>query len=108
MAWKRANQKGFWEPNDGRTPTPGDAFVILYKDPALGWCTGHIGFVLQVSRNGKSINTVEGNCGNRVKIGKRSLSDPNIRGCINFFDDHPEFTRGSLRGAKNLGALGTR
>jgi hypothetical protein len=108
VAWKRAVERGLWEPNDGRTPTPGDAFVILHKDPTLGWCTGHIGFVLQVARNGRSINTVEGNCGNRVKIGRRSLGDRKIRGFINFIGDHPEFTRGSLRGAKDLGASGTR
>ncbi len=108
VAWKRANALGLWEPNDGRSPTPGDAFLILHKDPALGWCTGHIGFVLQVSDDGRSINTVEGNCGNRVKIGRRSLGDPQLRGFINFFGDHPEFTRGSLRGARDLGTAGTR
>lgn len=108
VAWKRANARGLWEPNDGRAPTPGDAFVILHQDPSGGWCTGHIGFVLQVSRDGKSVNTVEGNCGNRVKIGRRSLGDPHLRGFVNFFGDHPDFTRGSLRGAKDLGAAGTR
>ena len=97
-----------WEPNDGRVSTPGDAFVILHKDPKKGWCTGHIGFVLQVAKNGKSINTVEGNCGNRVKIGRRELSDPMLRGFINFYGDHPDFTRGSLRGAKELGSQRTR
>jgi hypothetical protein len=107
-AWKRASKQGKWEPNDGRVPTPGDAFVILHKDPRRGWCTGHIGFVLQVSRDGKSINTVEGNCGNRVKIGRRKLSDLTLRGFINFYGDHPDFERGSLRGAKDLGTSGTR
>ncbi len=107
-AWKRANELGRWEPNDGRVPTPGDAFVILNDDPKKGWCTGHIGFVLQVAEDGKSINTVEGNCGNRVKIGRRELSDPKLKGFINIVGDHPDFTRGSLRGAKDLGTSGTR
>jgi len=107
-AWRRANELGQWEPNDGRVPTPGDAFVILHEDPTEGWCTGHIGFVLQVSKSGRSINTVEGNCGNRVKIGRRTLKDPLLRGFINFYGDHPEFKRGSLRGAKNLGKRSTR
>ena len=107
-SWKHANKLGRWEPNDGRTPTPGDAFVILNDDPQKGWCTGHIGFVLQVAEDGKSINTVEGNCGNRVKIGRRDLGDPKLKGFINLVGDHPEFERGSLRGASDLGAHGTR
>jgi hypothetical protein len=90
-------------------PTPGDAFVILHEDPeTVDWCTGHIGFVLQVAEDGKSINTVEGNCGNRVKIGRRVLADPKLRGFINIVGDHPEFDRGSLRGAKDVGGSGTR
>ncbi|MFQ5545946.1 MAG: CHAP domain-containing protein [Acidiferrobacterales bacterium] len=109
VAWSRARKQRRWEPNDGRrVPTPADAFVILHDDPKKGWCTGHIGFVLQVAKNGKSINTVEGNCGNRVKIGRRELGDPTLRGFINFYGDHPQFTRGSLRGPKDLGKSRTR
>ncbi len=107
-AWQHAKQRKRWEPKNGQGPTPGDAFVILHKDPRQGWCTGHIGIVLQVARNGKSFNTVEGNCGNRVKIGRREVGDPLLRGFINIIGDHPEFTHGSLRGAKNLGKQGTR
>ncbi len=108
-AWARAKQRKRWVPNDGRNvPTPGDAFLILKDDPAKGWCQGHIGFVLQVAPDGKSINTVEGNCGNRVKIGRRHLSDPLLKGFINIAGDKPEFERGSLRGAKDLGKHGTR
>ncbi|HSG81729.1 MAG TPA: CHAP domain-containing protein [Gemmatimonadota bacterium] len=107
-SWQLAKKHGHWEPNDGRLPTPGDAFVLLHDDPEKGWCTGHIGFVLQVAPDGKSINTVEGNCGNRVKIGRRELSDPMMKGFINVVGDHPEFERGSLRGAPDLGKSGTR
>jgi hypothetical protein len=107
-AWQHAVQRNRWEPKEGRGPTPGDAFIILHKDPSQGWCTGHIGFVLQVTCNGKSYNTVEGNCGNRVKIGRRDLGDPLLRGFINMIGDQPDFKCGSLRGAKNLGAQGTR
>lgn len=108
-AYQHALSLGRWEPNDGRVPTPGDAFVILHEDPeSVDWCTGHIGFVLQVAEDGKSINTVEGNCGNRVKIGRRVLADPKLRGFINIVGDHPEFDRGSLRGAKDVGGSGTR
>jgi hypothetical protein len=108
-AWQRAHENDRWIRNDSsNTPTPGDAFVILHQEPSRGWCTGHIGLVLQLGSDGRSINTVEGNCGNRVKIGTRSLGDPQLRGFINIVGDRPSFERGSLRGAKNLGASGTR
>jgi hypothetical protein len=61
-----------------------------------------------VADDGRSFNTVEGNCGNRVKIGRRSLGDPLLRGFINIVGDRPDFLRGSLRGAKDLGTSGTR
>lgn len=109
VAWNHARKLGRWEPKGRRVPTPGDAFVMLYDDNyERQWCTGHIGFVLQVAEDGKSINTIEGNCGNRVKIAKRKLSDPNIRGFINIFGDRPEFKRGSLRGAPDEGKSSTR
>jgi hypothetical protein len=62
---------------------------MLYRDKT-GNLTGrgHIGFVMRVRISGGSasrINTVEGNCGNRVKIGERDLMDPNIVGFINNF-----------------------
>jgi hypothetical protein len=108
-SWTHAREGDRWEPKQtGQVPTPGDAFVLLEHPPENGWCTGHIGFVLQVARDGKSYNTVEGNCGNRVKIGKRFMADPQLRGFINIVGDRPEFTRGALRGAKDLGRHGTR
>ena len=108
-ARNHAVDRGRWEPNDGRIPTPGDAFVILHSDDfEEKRSKGHIGFVLMVSEDGKSINTIEGNCGNRVKIAKRNLSDPRLRGFINIFGDHPTFKRGELRGAKNAGKSTTR
>lgn len=108
-AWGHARKANRWEPKKaGHVPTPGDAFVILKDVPENGWCQGHIGFVLQVDRNGQSFNTVEGNCGNRVKIGRRNLGDQTLRGFINIVGDRPEFTRGSLRGAKDLGRNRTR
>jgi hypothetical protein len=58
--------------------------------------------------NGHSYNTLEGNRGNRVKIGRRDMGDPLLRGFINIIGDHPEFTPGSLRGAQNLGKQDTR
>jgi hypothetical protein len=108
-SWSHARTAERWMPKRaGRVPTPGDAFVILKHPPENGWCTGHIGLVLQVAVDGKSFNTVEGNCGNRVKIGRRDMGDPQLRGFINIVGDRPRFTRGELRGAKDLGRQGTR
>ena len=50
-------------------PKPGDIFV---QEKRRG--KGHTGFVIGVSRDGRSIYTCEGNCGNRLKIGKRKVS----------------------------------
>jgi hypothetical protein len=66
--------------------TPGDVFVMLHpKDPGKPQ-TGHVGFVLRVSKNGSIINTVEGNCGNRVKVGIRDTGT--IYGFINLYGDY--------------------
>jgi peptidoglycan hydrolase-like protein with peptidoglycan-binding domain len=92
-AWQRAGDLGMAHPKGEYLPIPGDAFVMLYRDDQgrlKG--TGHIGFVLRVSAAGASaINTVEGNSGNRVKVGKRSLDNPDIVGFINGFpaDEQP-------------------
>jgi hypothetical protein len=93
------------------TPVPGDAFVMLYKSGGRYTGKGHIGFVYRVSRSAEEFNTVEGNCGNRVKIGKRSLSDATIEGFIDFWDDGRslagEFERGLVR-AGDVSRSGTR
>lgn len=109
VAWQRACEHHRWLPNEPNVvPTPGDAFVILHAEPESGWCTGHTGFVLQVAADGESFNTVEGNCGDRVKLGLRTLTDPLLRGFINIVGDRPGFGRGSLRGAKALETSRTR
>jgi len=80
--------KAAWMAAQGRgmtmvplAPAPGDAFYMTW-----GPRTGHIGFVLRVSEDGKEINTVEGNCANRVKIGRRPI-DYRIFGVIDFCGD---------------------
>lgn len=97
-------------------PMPGDMFVMLRSNG-----TGHIGFVLRVSINGTEINTIEGNCGNRVKVGKRSTTDGTIYGYINPFGDDPwqdmngtdrpaayHAERRLLPSLEEVGRLGTR
>lgn len=103
----KAKEKGLWVEGDA-PPIPGDAFVMLYRN-AQGALTGkgHIGFVLRVSEDGKQINTVEGNCGNRVKVGTRKVDT--IAGYIlPGFDKEPfTFARG-LNDAASVDAAGTR
>ena len=60
-------------------PKPGDVFIQIKSGGK-----GHTGFVVGVSPDGKSIYTGEGNCGNRLKIGKRKLGSINhFLDCIN-------------------------
>ena len=40
VAWKRANEHGRWISKNRATPTPGDAFVMLYGNPERGRCKG--------------------------------------------------------------------
>jgi hypothetical protein len=54
---------------DTDKPKPGDIFVQLFAGGK-----GHTGFVLGVSPDGDHIYTVEGNCSNRIKAGKRKQS----------------------------------
>jgi hypothetical protein len=76
-------------------PIPGDAFVMLYRNGGAFTGRGHIGFVLRVEVIGGSataIDTVEGNAGNRVKVGHRSLTAPAIVGFINQYPDDAQPT----------------
>lgn len=83
----------------GERPFPADAFVM-----DRGGGHGHIGFVLRVSEDGARINTLEGNCGNRVKLGLRELSDPEI---IGFIDNVPSESSARFeRGVVDAPALG--
>jgi hypothetical protein len=100
-----AGALGLWKPKGlGDDPIPGDAFVM---DRGAG--KGHIGFVVRVARDGATINTVEGNCGNRVKVGLREVADPEI---VGFIDNVPSerptgFERGVVA-APRVGGEGTR
>jgi hypothetical protein len=54
---------------------PGDVFVMLYRaDNGALKGTGHTGLVAAVSPDARHFNTLEGNCGNRVKLGFRARS----------------------------------
>lgn len=92
---------------DANRASPGDLFVMLHPKQEDKPATGHIGFVLRVSKNGTMINTIEGNCGNRVKVGLRDTST--IHGFINFYGDgyRTHYSRALLEVA-DTGSDGTR
>jgi hypothetical protein len=101
-----AKKSGQWVAKTYGGPVPGDAFV-MDTDGDKG-SHGHIGYVLRVSVDGKQINTLEGNCGQRVQLGLRETSDPKIIGWINTVpSEKPEFERGVID-AKKVGAEGPR
>lgn len=118
QAWAAANerrmlreeQEGILALRRRSIPIPGDAFYMRY-----GRGTGHIGFVYRVSQDGREINTIEGNCANRVKIGYRCI-DYRIFGFINFYGEQwkdfsagilSSFERGLLE-APDVSRAGTR
>jgi hypothetical protein len=85
------------------TPKPGDVFVQIKSKG-----TGHTGFVIGVSEDGKSVFTCEGNAGNRLKYGQRQMSTIH-----HFFDciqdgQSEDFTRGTNVRLDDLGSDGTR
>jgi len=63
--WREARQNGLGTPE----PKPGDIFIQVKESGK-----GHTGFVVSVSADGKHIYTGEGNCGNRLKIGRRTTT----------------------------------
>ncbi len=111
--WQQAKTKGWAMDKSGYAPVPGDAFVMLYRDDSgklKG--TGHIGFVLRVdnARNATAFNTVEGNCGNRVKVGRRQMDQSTLVGFINQYsrEKKPKNWETGLVAADDVGAEGTR
>lgn len=70
-AWEAAQRLGLARGPD-ELPRPGDAFLVY--SPGRGRMT-HIGFTLRVSADGDTIDTSEGNCANRVKIGRRRRAE---------------------------------
>lgn len=95
--WNRAKDRGMAHPKGDYIPIPGDAFVVLNRNKA-GKLNGrgHIGFVLRVEVvNGvaTAIDTVEGNAGNRVKVGNHQVSSARIVGFINQFPPEEQPTK---------------
>lgn len=96
--WKAAKRNGMGTSE----PKPGDVFIQVGSGG-----TGHTGFVVGVSPDGKSIYTGEGNCGNRLKIGHREISS--INHFIDCLDDKQKmnFERSTFD-VKSVDGQGTR
>lgn len=65
VMWLDAKRLG----QEVQDPKPGDVFIQIKSGGK-----GHTGFVAGVSRDGNTIYTCEGNCGNRLKLGQRPRS----------------------------------
>ena len=81
QAWQYAKAQNWFKPVNA-VVYPGDMFLMQYKNPDGSYAgKGHIGYVLRVGKTG--FNTLEGNCGNRVKCGYRTFSQSSLVGFIN-------------------------
>ncbi len=85
--WRDARRHGL----ETNHPKPGDIFIQLKSGGK-----GHTGFVIGVSPDNKQIYTAEGNCGNRLKVGKRDINT--IQHFIDCLQDEQtlDFERGNL------------
>jgi hypothetical protein len=81
----RAKSAGVFHSKEIYSPIPGDIFIFAHPDG-----TGHTGFVASVaaSIDPQQFNTNEGNCGNRVKFGRRSVSERYLVGFVNLWGDN--------------------
>jgi peptidoglycan hydrolase-like protein with peptidoglycan-binding domain len=82
---QRAKRAGIFHPKGTYSPIPGDIFIYAYRGG-----TGHTGFVAAVdsSVQAQYFNTNEGNCGNRVKFGLRSIEEEALVGFVNVWGDN--------------------
>ena len=85
--WQEARRLGL----EANQPKPGDVFIQLKSGGK-----GHTGFVVGVSPDNKEIYTAEGNCGNRLKVGRRDINT--IQHFIDCLQDQQplDFERGNL------------
>lgn len=109
-AWKKSTDLGIYFAKDVYTPVPGDWFLMQYRrDDGSFKGTGHVGFVLRVSKDGLSFQTVEGNAGNRVAVKTRYISQRTLIGFVNRWkgEDDLDYERG-LCPRMNQSVSGTR
>jgi hypothetical protein len=106
--WKKSNDLGLAYRAGERMPRPGDAFLIFKPSPMDGGHpkSGHVGLVLRVNKEGTVINTVEGNCGNRVKVGRREVKD--IACFIDYINDGLDYGGEKLLSSASAASDDTR
>jgi uncharacterized protein (TIGR02594 family) len=100
-SWRAAGERKRTYLKGSKVPVPGDLAVWHYAKGA-----GHVSVVVAVSPDGRQINTIGGNEGNRVKLGLRTLArEAQMVGFIDLFDDSPpsDFPRELLSGADATG-----
>jgi len=96
--WRAARRLGL----EATSAKPGDVFIQIKANGK-----GHTGFVAAVSPDGKHVYTCEGNCGNRLKLGKRRLqSIDHFIDCLEDDQDN-EFERLDFE-IDDVGREGTR
>lgn len=102
---QRAKKAGVFHPKSTYSPIPGDIFIYAFSGG-----TGHTGFVAAVDSSTKArrFNTNEGNCGNRVKFGVRSIEEKSLVGFINVWGDNDRSFDARILSASDVSEVGTR
>jgi hypothetical protein len=89
----RALQVGQWH-SVPSFPAPGDAFVYLQDTDTPGFNKGHTGLVLRVSADGRTIQSIEGNARNGVRLIQRSVPTiPGAKSILGFASPFPTGVR---------------
>jgi hypothetical protein len=84
-------QYDMYRAHDGKyCPQPGDSVIMLYREGTKLTGRGHVYRIVDIITDSTgapvSFITIEGNSGNRVKLGKRTTA--NIAGYLNYFEDY--------------------
>lgn len=103
--WDRPVKEGRAYKKGTKDPVPGDAFVLLYRNSkgqltGLGH-TGLVGAVSEARGDDCVYNTFEGNAGNRVKRGQRTVQEGVLMGFVDLVGDADvvrlQFARGLFK-----------
>jgi hypothetical protein len=101
LFWNEAVKRGVAHRKGSYVPTPGDIAIYNYggglNSKGLLSGPGHAACLARLSADGQKFNTFEGNMGNRLKFGVRSMSERILIGFVNIYGDAanlPVFPRG--------------
>lgn len=94
-AWKKATELGIYFPKEEVEPEPGDWFLMQYRRADGSFKgKGHVGFILRVSKDGLTFQTIEANAGNRVAVKTRRVSQGTLIGYVKRFGSAGDYERG--------------